>query len=215
MFLGDGFHLNNGRMMQFDVCMNDPSLWNSAIEMFIIIINLIFGYKLSWCCSLWLSCFGMPVISHVFQSIIIYIYISLRLHGMSWAVKTTCFKAPGVSLGSGVSIGGVRSLRDIIHYKYVFWWKKSCTAPKFKTTFLFTGVNCLWTGADLLPSNISRSATTRKLYHSVSLLLQSCRYQFLGRYQFCAFPTMICLFFWISLFQILNTACSWCQILGH
>ena len=32
--------------------------------------------------------------------------------GMSWGVKTTCFKAPGVSLGgSGVSIGGVRILR--------------------------------------------------------------------------------------------------------
>ena len=31
---------------------------------------------------------------------------------MSWGVKTTSFKAPGVSLGgSGVSIGGVRSLR--------------------------------------------------------------------------------------------------------
>ena len=31
---------------------------------------------------------------------------------MSWGVKTTCFKAPGVSLGgSGVSIGWVRSLR--------------------------------------------------------------------------------------------------------
>ena len=31
---------------------------------------------------------------------------------MSWGVKTTCFKAPGVSLGgSGVSIGGVRNLR--------------------------------------------------------------------------------------------------------
>ena len=38
---------------------------------------------------------------------------TLRLHGMSWAVKTTSFKAPGVSLGgSGVSIGGVRSLRE-------------------------------------------------------------------------------------------------------
>ena len=38
--------------------------------------------------------------------------ISLRLHRMSWGVKTTCFKAPGVSLGgSGVCIGGVRSLR--------------------------------------------------------------------------------------------------------
>ena len=37
---------------------------------------------------------------------------TLKLHGMSWGVKTTCFKAPGVSLGgSGVSIGGVRSLR--------------------------------------------------------------------------------------------------------
>ena len=39
---------------------------------------------------------------------------TLRLHGMSWGVKTTCFKAPGVSLGgSGVSIGGVRSLRAV------------------------------------------------------------------------------------------------------
>ena len=40
--------------------------------------------------------------------------LTLRLHGMSWGVNTTCFKAPGVSLGgSGVSIGGVRSLREI------------------------------------------------------------------------------------------------------
>ena len=31
---------------------------------------------------------------------------------MSWGVKTTCFKAPEVSLGgSGVFIGGVRILR--------------------------------------------------------------------------------------------------------
>lgn len=35
------------------------------------------------------------------------------------------------------------------------------------------------------------------------------------RYQFCVFPTMICLIFWISLFQISNTTCFWCQILGH
>jgi len=43
------------------------------------------------------------------------ITVALRLHGMSWGVKTTCFKALfGVSLGgSGVSIGGVRSLRVI------------------------------------------------------------------------------------------------------
>ena len=33
---------------------------------------------------------------------------------MSWGVKTTCLEAPGVSLGgSGVSIGGVGSLRDV------------------------------------------------------------------------------------------------------
>ena len=39
---------------------------------------------------------------------------TLRLHGMSWGVKTTCFKAPGMSLGgSGVSIGGVRILRVV------------------------------------------------------------------------------------------------------
>ena len=40
--------------------------------------------------------------------------ITLRLLGMSWGVKTTCLEAPGVSLGgSGVSIGGVGSLREI------------------------------------------------------------------------------------------------------
>ena len=34
---------------------------------------------------------------------------------MSWGVKTTCFKAPGVSLGgSGVSIGGVRMIKIIV-----------------------------------------------------------------------------------------------------
>ena len=38
--------------------------------------------------------------------------VSLRILGMSWGVKTTCLEAPGVSLGgSGVSMGGVRSLR--------------------------------------------------------------------------------------------------------
>ena len=38
----------------------------------------------------------------------------LRILGMSWGVKTTCLEALfGVSLGGfGVSIGGVRSLRD-------------------------------------------------------------------------------------------------------
>ena len=45
-----------------------------------------------------------------------FFHCTLRLHGMSWGVKTTCFKAPGVSLGgSGVSIGGVRILR--------VWWR--------------------------------------------------------------------------------------------
>ena len=40
---------------------------------------------------------------------------------MSWGVKTTCFKAPGVSLGgSGVSIGGVRSLRVIYISNFTF-----------------------------------------------------------------------------------------------
>ena len=38
--------------------------------------------------------------------------LALRLLGMSWGVKTTCLEAPGVSVGgSGVSIGGVGSLR--------------------------------------------------------------------------------------------------------
>ena len=41
-----------------------------------------------------------------------------RLHGMSWGVKTTCFKAPGVSLGgSGVSIGGSGFLGQINSYQ--------------------------------------------------------------------------------------------------
>ena len=40
------------------------------------------------------------------------ILLALRLLGVSWGVKTACLEAPGVSLGgSGVSIGGVRSLR--------------------------------------------------------------------------------------------------------
>ena len=46
---------------------------------------------------------------------------ALRLHGMSWGVKTTCFKAARVSLGgSGVSIGGVRILRVVS--LMVNWW---------------------------------------------------------------------------------------------
>ena len=52
--------------------------------------------------------------------------MSLRLHGISWGVKTTCFKAPGVSLGgSGVSIGGVRSLRGGYYWRgcfFSFFW---------------------------------------------------------------------------------------------
>ena len=38
--------------------------------------------------------------------------LTLRILGMSWGVKNTCFEAPGVSLGGpGVSIGWVRILR--------------------------------------------------------------------------------------------------------
>ena len=34
---------------------------------------------------------------------------ALRILGMPWGVKNTCFEIPGVSLGGfGVSIGGVR-----------------------------------------------------------------------------------------------------------
>ena len=47
----------------------------------------------------------------MYNEIYIYIY-ALRILGMSWGVKTTCLEASAVSLGgSGVSIGGVRSLR--------------------------------------------------------------------------------------------------------
>ncbi len=53
-------------------------------------------------------------------------YITLRLREMSWGVKTTCLEAPGVSLGgSGVSIGGVGSLRVVFFggvYKTLIKW---------------------------------------------------------------------------------------------
>ena len=55
-----------------------------------------------------------------------WISLTLRILGMSWGVKTACFKAPGVSLGgSGVSIGGVRILREgyfftLYHCKSIF-----------------------------------------------------------------------------------------------
>ena len=46
---------------------------------------------------------------------------TLRILGMSWGVKTTCFEAPGVSLGgSGVSIGGFRILRAD-DFPFQFW----------------------------------------------------------------------------------------------
>ena len=62
---------------------------------------------------------------------------TLRLRGMSWGVKTTCFKAPGVSLGgSGVSIGGVRILSVV--------WKKT-----FLSTMGF------WCTAIVQPPNFS------------------------------------------------------------
>ena len=47
--------------------------------------------------------------------------LSRRLHGMSWGVKTTCFKAPRVSLGSGVSIGGVRILSLKMIFLFPGW----------------------------------------------------------------------------------------------
>ena len=61
------------------------------------------------------------------------IYNTLRLHGMSWGVKTTCFKAPQVSLGgSGVSIGGVRILRACL----ILW--KNSGFSYFRTTSTFS-----------------------------------------------------------------------------
>ena len=56
---------------------------------------------------------------------------------MSWGVKTTCCKAPGVSLGgSGVSIGGVRSLREayisyiLLYDTQLFYSPGNSTYPK-------------------------------------------------------------------------------------
>ena len=72
---------------------------------------------------------------------------------MSLGVKTTCFKAPGVSLGgSGVSIGGVRSPRayELIqrikqnkHFDVFFTadsltsWKEKESNPRFSTVGSF------------------------------------------------------------------------------
>ena len=56
---------------------------------------------------------------------------------MSWGVKTTCFKAPGVSLGgSGVSIGGVRSLR--VRYGKIY--KSGHTHLEYENVFSFRWV---------------------------------------------------------------------------
>ena len=77
----------------------------------------------SWChffplsASPWSHAFhhGPPASSFGFSVVPVHMHFfccTLRLHRMSRGVKTTCFKAPGVSLGgSGVSIGGVRRLR--------------------------------------------------------------------------------------------------------
>ena len=63
--------------------------------------------------------------------------ISLRILGMSWGVKTTCLEAPGVSLGgSGVSIGGVRSLRDIYIYIHVKEHKCFSSQPVLASLYL-------------------------------------------------------------------------------
>ena len=43
--------------------------------------------------------------------------LSLRILGMSWGVKTTCFEAPEVSLGGyGVSIGGGDGFLGLHHF---------------------------------------------------------------------------------------------------
>ena len=55
----------------------------------------------------WLTCFFFGNVGDSY-------YTALRILGMSWGVKTACFKAPGVWLGgSGVFIGGVRILRVV------------------------------------------------------------------------------------------------------
>ena len=74
-----------------------------------------------------------------------------RLHGMSWGVKTTCFKAPQLSLGgSGVSIGGVRTLREPrVPLKYgvpfpetsaSFWWVFTEAAMIWPEEYLVLGI---------------------------------------------------------------------------
>jgi len=51
---------------------------------------------------------------------------------MSWGVKTTCFKVPGVSLGgSGVSIGGIRILRVV--GLWLLWLLKKKRFPEYVT----------------------------------------------------------------------------------
>ena len=60
---------------------------------------------------------GTPDPNDLFMAYKWGVQTTLRLLGMSWGVKTTCLEAPGVSLGgSGVSIGGVGSLRVLTNW---------------------------------------------------------------------------------------------------
>ena len=68
---------------------------------------------------------------------------------MSWGVKTTCFKAPGVSLGgSGVSIGGVRILRagqsQKRHRSTFFTWFTRGFLATASYEFVFAKVILKW-----------------------------------------------------------------------
>ncbi len=72
------------------------------------------------------SCWGFMKFPKKIQKVA----YTLRLLGMPWGVKTTCLEAPGVSLGgSGVSIGGVGSLRAFHKFSLIPTKKNSKIQP--------------------------------------------------------------------------------------
>ena len=150
------------------------SHWNHIVGVVIIyVLQISIDTYVSWFtlislyCSAFLTDHSCPKVggTHIPLNLIIpsskpsetpFCKNTLRLHGMSWGVKTTCFKAPGVSLGgSGVSIEGVRSLRlcsfsyaEIRGMNMIFFpdiaMKKGSKLKQIDQSMVHSELNTLW-----------------------------------------------------------------------